>query len=248
MIRQSASPSEPRARNRCGRAVPTDSAPISTPIAMPRPARNQPEMSFMPTGYTPAMPTPVMNRNGRAEIGSVASQANPRFAAAVTTAPQKKSRSPRITSAAPVVARIRAPTANPIWTATVSIATSRPWNCQWSFSSGVTADELNQGASASRIPIDRTMRARQRPAGSTNELDVPAVSTSGEVDVTALRTVSNGDRGPGATLSPSSLQPLEPLHGQHEDRRAANLDFERIGHEELARLHDRGHRVHDLRS
>jgi hypothetical protein len=44
------------------------------------------------------------------------------------------------------------------------------------------------------------------------------------------------------------LQPLEALDGHDEDGRAADLDLERIGHEELARLHDRRHRVHHLRS
>jgi diguanylate cyclase (GGDEF)-like protein len=43
-----------------------------------------------------------------------------------------------------------------------------------------------------------------------------------------------------------SSDPLEPFHGQDEDRRAADLDLERIGHEKLARLHDRRHRVDHL--
>ena len=44
-----------------------------------------------------------------------------------------------------------------------------------------------------------------------------------------------------------NLKPFEALDGQDEDRRPADLDLERIGHEELAWLHDRRHRVDDLR-
>ena len=59
---------------------------------------------------------------------------------------------------------------------------------------------------------------------------------------------------PGSSASSQSViplrggsEPLEALDGEDEDRRAADLDLERVGHEELARLHDRRHRVDDLR-
>jgi len=41
---------------------------------------------------------------------------------------------------------------------------------------------------------------------------------------------------------------LEPFDREDEDRGPAHLDLERVRHEELARLHDRWHRVHDLRT
>src|SRR5512146_2098764 len=43
-----------------------------------------------------------------------------------------------------------------------------------------------------------------------------------------------------------ALDALEALDGQDEDRGTADLDLERVRHEELARLHDRRHRVDDL--
>ena len=45
-----------------------------------------------------------------------------------------------------------------------------------------------------------------------------------------------------------ALEPFESIDGQHEDRRAAQLDLDRVGHEELARLHDRRHGIDDLRA
>jgi len=53
----------------------------------------------------------------------------------------------------------------------------------------------------------------------------------------------------GATYRPppwSALDPLVPRHVEDEDRRATEGDFDRIRHVELARLHDRGHRVDEL--
>ena len=50
-----------------------------------------------------------------------------------------------------------------------------------------------------------------------------------------------------AAPDPGASESFEALDRDDEDRRAADLDFERVGHEELARLHDRRHRVDDLR-
>ena len=44
----------------------------------------------------------------------------------------------------------------------------------------------------------------------------------------------------------AASEPLEALDREDEDGRPADLDLERVGHEELARLHDRRHRVDDL--
>src|ERR1035437_5668588 len=48
----------------------------------------------------------------------------------------------------------------------------------------------------------------------------------------------------GDVARPSNA--LEAIDGDHEDHRSTNLDFQRIGHEELARLHDRHDGAHGL--
>src|SRR6185369_2268828 len=59
-------------------------------------------------------------------------------------------------------------------------------------------------------------------------------------------------RGPGPRRSGAApsredgSEPLEALDRDDEDGGPADLDLERVGHEELARLHDRRHRVDDL--
>src|SRR6476659_7945335 len=61
------------------------------------------------------------------------------------------------------------------------------------------------------------------------------------------RPTRRRDRGGTSDrLSGGRSEPLEPLDREDEDGRAADLDLERVGHEELAGLHDRWHRVDDL--
>src|SRR5687768_12609021 len=51
------------ARRRYGMALPSVSAPISAPMARPRPDRNQVAAIFIAGGYTPARKTPVAKRD-----------------------------------------------------------------------------------------------------------------------------------------------------------------------------------------
>ena len=64
----------------------------------------------------------------------------------------------------------------------------------------------------------------------------------------AERAAAGGLRGACTAVAGSRpSEPLEPLDGEDEHRRPTDLDLERVGHEELAGLHDRRHRVDDLR-
>jgi len=97
----------------------------------------------------------------------------------------------------------------------------------------------------------RCLHIRRLVWGSTRELRTKA---TGMMPTTASRIESlrqrsrrgrRGDGGDGGDVGDSD--PLETLDRQDEDGRPADLDLERVGHEELARLHDRWHRVHHLR-
>src|SRR6266581_2547456 len=70
-------------RTRCGNAEPSVSAPTSTPMATPRPSRNQPAAIFIPGGYTPASAAPVTIRNAMPADGPGAS-ATPSVASAAS--------------------------------------------------------------------------------------------------------------------------------------------------------------------
>ena len=112
------------------------------------------------------MPRPVRARNGRALAASPGTSAKSRLAPAAQAAPAQNTSGPGSTSVAPVAASTRAPTANPIWTATARNVSSSPLVCQSAASSGATAAALNQGENASSMPVPMTASARQRPGGS----------------------------------------------------------------------------------
>src|SRR5690349_18540384 len=169
------------------------------------------------------MPAPVRARHGSAAAAEVGTSAKPALATAATIDPAKNSRGPGMTSGAPTAARPSAATANPSWTATVRSGRSSRPGCQSAVSSGATAALLNHGAIARSVPTPRIAMAAHRRGDSSG----PVISA-----------------GAGAGIvTRSGLEPLEPLDRQDEDRRAADLDLDRIGHEELTRLHDRRHRV-----
>jgi len=65
-----------------------------------------------------------------------------------------------------------------------------------------------------------------------------------EISQSALVTPATGYR----PQPWSALDPLVPRHVQNKHGRAAERHFHWIGHVELARLHDRGHRVDELAS
>src|SRR4051812_22991166 len=155
-----------------------------------------------------------------------------------------------MTSAVPVSARRSAAAANPSWTATVRIGRSRDVVCHSTARSGPTADALNHGAKASNTPAARIASCRPLPAGS--DAGTPGASPARRAPGAAtkstpavIETVAAGRDISGGSAASDALVALD---GQHEDGCPADLDLERVGHEELAGLHDRRHRVHDLRS
>ena len=83
VTRRSSRPSRrapPTPLRRCGAALPTVSAAIMTPIAVPRPTRNHVETSLRAGGYTPARNAPVSSRSTTAasyrSIGTMAALAS----------------------------------------------------------------------------------------------------------------------------------------------------------------------------
>src|SRR3954469_17207092 len=218
MTCQSAPAEAPTARIKWGSAEPTVSAAMISPIATPRSRRNQPAIIRRAIGYTAARPAPVNARHTSADVAPSARRANPRLATPATIAPATNNVRLGMTSAAPVRARTIAAAAKPTCTATVSSGRSSPLVFHSAASNGLTAEALNHGPNARRTPAPTMPSSRQRPSGSRSR---PLVSPP----------------RPAATPA-AGLEPLEAVHRQHEDRRAADLDLERIGHEELTRLHD----------
>lgn len=105
----------PIPRMRWGPALPTVSAPTSTPSAMPLPRPNHPAIAFMPLGYTPARASPVRNLSPYAsETLSTDMRITAALAAAATVAAMTKSRREGTESAIPVVAIATAPITKPI--------------------------------------------------------------------------------------------------------------------------------------
>src|SRR4051812_11318285 len=70
-------------------------------------------------------------------------------------------------------------------------------------------------------------------------------SSSSMFPCSSARKTQHSTRS-GLTPLTGGLETLEPLDRQHEHRRAADFDLERVRHEELAWLHDRRHRIDDL--
>src|SRR5436190_9206875 len=62
-----------------------------------------------------------------------------------------------------------------------------------------------------------------------------------------MKSGRNGLMALSRTRSRRRSESFETLDRKNEDGRAADFDLERVRHEELAGLHDRRHRVDDLR-
>src|SRR5712692_6383236 len=99
----------------------------------------------------------------------------------------------------------------------------------------------------------RPASGRRMPPAQRRVVDLPAPfwpSSTSSCPCSTLRSTPSTARTSSKLFSrPStwitgspSLDLLERLHGQYEHRGAADLDLHRVGHEELSRLHHRGHR------
>jgi hypothetical protein len=123
---------------RYGTALPSVSAPINSPSAKPRRARNQPAAIFIAGGYTAARPMPVAKRSAITTHGPGASS-TAAFAAAPASAPAQMRRGPDTRSAMLMNAPASVPATKPACTAMVSQAASLPLKERSRASAGVTA-------------------------------------------------------------------------------------------------------------
>src|SRR5688572_7422404 len=94
-----------------------------------------------------------------------------------------------------------------------------------------------RGASPSWTRARTSRRSAFRP-GSDQSNERQQATTSG---ASASRDVTQA-----AEADAIGSEPLETLDWLDEDGRAADLHLDGVGHVELARLHDRRHRVHEL--
>ncbi len=145
VIRQSIPPS---ALMRYGDADPSVSAPTRMPTIRPMSPLAQVDASFIPTGYTPAMHTPVTKRSSGAGhvVGSTTSSSA--LASAPTSAESANSRRGSARSASPSDALARQPATKPACTLLVSAACMKLDRRNSATSAGITADAENQSAIA----------------------------------------------------------------------------------------------------
>ena len=144
---------------RCGSAEPNVSAPISMPIAVPRPFENHRDTICTATGYTPANDAPVRARRMNSTTRCLASRTNKEFVTAATIAETiSKCRGDKRSGKAKL-ALINAPMTKPHCTAVVSQIAELEDRCHVCASDPATADVLNHTLIVSSSAILISARA-----------------------------------------------------------------------------------------